>query len=139
MKTLPSWNRQRRILLEEQMDMVTETKKRDTFIISKLAKLPRLQYEQQRTATARRLGIRTIALDHLVAKELAVEEVKSGGGRGVAKRFITIEEAKTQLSCSRSYIYVLLKTKKINKIKIGKHTLITQDSIDSYLADLLQE
>jgi len=59
----------------------------------------------------------------------------SDNRRRVRPRFISIKEGHEYLNCSRSYFYAEIYPK-INKVKLGRRTLLELDSIDA-LADSL--
>lgn len=50
--------------------------------------------------------------------------------------FLTIKEAKEQLRIGHTRIYQLMNSGKIEKVKLGRKTLIPCESVDSYVASL---
>ena len=46
----------------------------------------------------------------------------------------SVDEIAAMLGCSRDLIYDLLRTKRLNSIKVGRRRLITKDQLEDFLA-----
>jgi excisionase family DNA binding protein len=55
------------------------------------------------------------------------------------RRLLDVEELAELLQCSRSYAYVLLKTRQIRSLKVGKLTRIPLDAVSEFIDRKLRE